>query len=743
MANLQLPFGIRVLNQLPTEDKYLNDGVAYVSTSEVNTLVAIGIRHVGLTVNINNIEYWYANGITDGDLVIKSPSVVSGGGVTGATNGITKVGANVRLGGNLIAPTTIGLGSNNLTFTATTGTLRYGSNLSAQYNVRSLPDVGYVTGLTSNLLSISSFNTYSASTLTNINSRLLTSAFNTYSASTLTNINSKLASASNGLTKLGTNVVLGGSLSGTTTITLGNNDVIFANSGTGVLKYSLDGSANYDARTIVDKAYVDSIAAGLDPKQSVRVATTANLSSATYNPTGGVSGTGQLNTAPTTIDGITLATGNRILVKNQTDAKQNGIYTVVSSGTWNRATDQDGTPANEVSSGNFTFVEVGSTLASTGWVLGGDGTLTLNTDNLNWIQYSAANSYIQGNGISILGNTISVNLGTNSGLNTTSGLVIDSSIAGAGLTLTSGVLAVGASNGLSIQGKNVTLGGLLTGATTITSPATGSRLSFAAFPVQYSTNVSSNFNARSLTDVGYVTGITSGNLTISAFNTYSAETLTNINSRLLTTNFNVYSAATLTNINSRLLTSNFNVYSAATLTNINSKLASANNGLTKSGTNVRLGGNLTGATTIGLGSNDLTFTGTTATLKYGSDLSSNYTLRSIPDVNYVTGLTSTIKVNKITVRVTSISTTLTNNDYLLLVDTTSLITATLPASPVDGQIYKIKDYNGNAFTNNITVSGNGKTIDGASSAFINSDRGGLELVFSTTTNGWNITAFIS
>ena len=72
MASLELPFGIKVLNPTPVDAKYLNDGVPYTDVSEVNAAIGAGIRHTGLTVNIGGVEYWYATGIGDGDLVIKT-----------------------------------------------------------------------------------------------------------------------------------------------------------------------------------------------------------------------------------------------------------------------------------------------------------------------------------------------------------------------------------------------------------------------------------------------------------------------------------------------------------------------------------------------------------------------------------------------------------------------------------------------------------------------------------------------
>ena len=92
MASLELPFGIKVLNPTSVDAKYLNDGIPYISVGEVNSLVPSGIRHIGLTVNISGVEYWYETGITDPDLVIK------GGGGTGSGERIEKEYAQVGHG---------------------------------------------------------------------------------------------------------------------------------------------------------------------------------------------------------------------------------------------------------------------------------------------------------------------------------------------------------------------------------------------------------------------------------------------------------------------------------------------------------------------------------------------------------------------------------------------------------------------------------------------------------------------
>lgn len=154
-----------------------------------------------------------------------------------------------------------------------------------------------------------------------------------------------------------------------------------------------------DANDAVSKQYADALVAGLDVKDSVRVATTANIT---------LSGT-------QTIDGTSVVAGDRVLVKDQTTASENGLY-VVASGSWARATDADNTPGDEVSSGMFVFVEDGSANANAGFVLTTTGAITLGTTGLSFVQYSGAGQISAGDGISKSGNTLSTRLTANGGL---------------------------------------------------------------------------------------------------------------------------------------------------------------------------------------------------------------------------------------------------------------------------------------------------------------------------------------
>lgn len=231
----------------------------------------------------------------------------------------------------------------------------------------------------------------------------------------------------------------------------------------------------------VNKAYADSIASGLDPKESVRVCTITDVSG-TYATT---PSNGRLTAVDLTSDAIfdgvptigALLVGERVLLSNQTDAKENGIYTVTTAGAagvLTRAADQDGTPANEVSGGNYTFCEEGTANANGGFVLQGAGNLTLNTDNLDWVQFSGAGSVTAGDGLDKAGNTLSVdvtdvidtaagltetsnniqvNLDPSGGLehNSTTGIRLEAAVAGDGLAHTTGVLSVNVGVGIEIN----------------------------------------------------------------------------------------------------------------------------------------------------------------------------------------------------------------------------------------------------------------------------------------------------
>jgi len=171
-------------------------------------------------------------------------------------------------------------------------------------------------------------------------------------------------------------------------------------------------TAGTDAAT---KQYVDDVSTGLDVKKSVRAASTANVS-VTYSATGGTSARGQITAAPNTLDGVTLAANDRILLKDQTTGAQNGIWVVTTLGTgangvWDRATDFD--QDAEVTAGAFTFVEEGTTNADSGWVLTTNAPITIGGSSgtaLTFVQFSGAGQITAGAGLSKTGNQLDVEL---------------------------------------------------------------------------------------------------------------------------------------------------------------------------------------------------------------------------------------------------------------------------------------------------------------------------------------------
>ena len=143
---------------------------------------------------------------------------------------------------------------------------------------------------------------------------------------------------------------------------------------------------------VANKAYVDSVAQGLDIKASCLYTTTNNIT---------------LSGLATQAGGdwpSTLTAGDRILVKNQTNQAQNGIYAASASG-WTRTADMNNW--SEVP-GAFTFIEAGTSLLNTGWVTTAASTGTIGVTAMPWTQFSGAGTYTAGTGLSLIGTTFSI-----------------------------------------------------------------------------------------------------------------------------------------------------------------------------------------------------------------------------------------------------------------------------------------------------------------------------------------------
>lgn len=215
----------------------------------------------------------------------------------------------------------------------------------------------------------------------------------------------------------GTGISVSGGGSETSTVTVTNTGVtalagtanqITASGSTGSVTLSLPNAVTFPGTVTLNadptndlhaatKQYVDSVAQGLDVKASVRVATTVE----------GYLGNGF--GAGSVIDGVTLALGDRILIKNQgvtESATENGIYIVNAASTPpTRASDMN-TGAEFPSS--FTFVEQGTVNADTGWVCTNNSVVVVGTTNVTFSQFSGAGTYTAGNGLSLSGGSFSV-----------------------------------------------------------------------------------------------------------------------------------------------------------------------------------------------------------------------------------------------------------------------------------------------------------------------------------------------
>lgn len=172
-----------------------------------------------------------------------------------------------------------------------------------------------------------------------------------------------------------------------------------------------DPTSGTDATT---KQYVDALVQGISWKGTVRAATTATGTLATAYANGSV------------IDGVTLATGNRILLKDQSTAAENGIYTVNGSGAPTRATDAD---AGAELVNAAVFVSEGTVNADRAYVQTVNAAITVGTTGLTFTQFGGGQTYTAGNGLQLSTNSFSILLDTSSGLSVSgTGIKIDTTV---------------------------------------------------------------------------------------------------------------------------------------------------------------------------------------------------------------------------------------------------------------------------------------------------------------------------
>jgi phage-related tail fiber protein len=219
-----------------------------------------------------------------------------------------------------------------------------------------------------------------------------------------------------------------------------------------------------NAQDAATKAYVDATKQGLDIKESVRAATTTDITLSGIQ----------------TIDGILLVAGDRVLVKDQISSKDNGIY-IVSVGAWSRSADTD--LSSKVNAGMFAFVEEGSSNGDCGFVLTTNNPISLGTTNLSFTQFNGAGQIYASSGIGKLGNTFYA-IGTTNRISISSnGIDIANNYVGQNSITTLGTITSGVWNGSIISttygglGLSSTLSGLVKG--------NGSSYSVATVDVDY------------------------------------------------------------------------------------------------------------------------------------------------------------------------------------------------------------------------------------------------------------------
>ena len=235
-------------------------------------------------------------------------------------------------------------------------------------------------------------------------------------------------------------------------ITMGSNKDITLSGGGEILGLpSTPSASDAAASKAYVQSYADSVASGLDVKSSVALATAEALPASTYD--NGASGVGATLTGDAngllSVDNVAVTVGDRILVKDQADPEENGIYVVTATGgamaafVLTRATDADtGGASGKLTSGAFTFVAKGDTNADTGWVLSSpDSAITMGTTEISFTQFSSAGDITAGAGLTKTGSTIDVvsanpaivvntnnielTLAASSGLEISTGLKID------------------------------------------------------------------------------------------------------------------------------------------------------------------------------------------------------------------------------------------------------------------------------------------------------------------------------
>ena len=392
----------------PTQNLIITHGGTIDLSGQANELTILDNNSAAFEIKEGSTSYFKLVTTNSSEKIFLGKDTVIDG--NGSTGGITISDGliDMRTGTGSVSKIKFYCESSNAHFQ----TLQAAPHSASASNTLVLPSAG------SNLISDTATQTLTNKTLTSpdintpdIDGGAIDGAVigaNTRAAASFTTVNANSTVTVQSLTD-STATLSGGGLTGLTNLSVdninanantisttnSNGDLILSPNGTGTVTVpsGYKDRSGFGTTSLVTKEYVDAVKVGLDFKDSVRVASTANVT---------VSGPGAA------IDGITLSSGDRVLLKNQSTASQNGIYVFNGAASaLTRATDADANA--EVTAGMFVFVEEGTVNADQGFVLTTDGTITVGSTSLSFTQFSGAGQIVAGDAITKTGNQLDVN----------------------------------------------------------------------------------------------------------------------------------------------------------------------------------------------------------------------------------------------------------------------------------------------------------------------------------------------
>lgn len=704
------------------------NGTAIGNSYIVSTLT--GKTYNGLSLTSQAVGFTIAGGTTSKTLTVSDDATVSGTNTGDQTSVTGNAGTATALQTGRLINGVLFDGTADITVTAAAGTLT-GATLASNVLASSLTSVGTLTSL------------------------------NVSGVVNLANLTALQAVFTDGSNNLVSKAVTG------------TGDVVLSDAPTFTGTISAVGATFSSPITVgtptapghaATKQYVDNMVTGLDFKESVRASTTTNIT---------LSG-------EQTLDGVAVVTGDRVLVRHQTTASQNGIY-VVDSGAWTRASDAD--TSTKVNPGMFTFVEEGTLYADTGWVLTTDNPITLGTTALVFAQFSSPAAIVAGAGLVQTGNTFDV-VGTSNRITVLADSIdIASTYVGQTSITTLGTITTGVWNGTGI--------GIAYGGTNNTTYTTGKFLVFDGSKIDSTsydqnsflaaatgtTNALAKFSSANAVadstisdngtvvtmETGSISGKTDGTTTLGTasrrFATLFMSSVINVAdgsdlqighasslNRLVLKSTGRILLGTSTDDTTNLLqvngmvgfkqSVNFSGISAPAVSDsttgriyfdstANKFKVSENGGayVDMVVANTISGSLTTGALPKASGANTLVdsiLSESAGVMTIAGSLVVNNTIKAAGEVQAIRTITT--------------STTALNSDWTILVDCTGgVVTVTLPTSPVNGQVLNLKKIDSSV--NDMVISG---TFDGLSSLNVSSQYASMTLQYSSTGTTWNV-----